>query len=120
MSHTVHTSLLSLSLADAKEYIDDLIHEHPTAEKRQQIFAYLLSLHSADQKTLLAQQIVSSQTAEYLKKYINRHDFDFSKRADLFSQVVEPEADLRTLMTQTNQVSQGSTIYHRVTRNKRG
>ena len=103
MSHTVHTSLLALSLEDAKEYIDDLIHEHPTAEKRQQIFAYLLSLHSADQKTLLAQQVVSSQTAEYLKNYINRHDFDFSKRADLFSQVVESESDLRTLMTQSNQ-----------------
>ena len=66
MSHAVLSSLLSLTLADAKDYIDDIIHEHPTAEKRQQIFAYLLSLHSADQKALMVQQVVSSQTAEYL------------------------------------------------------
>ena len=103
MSHTVRTSLLDLSLEDAKSYIDDIIHEHPTAEKRQQVFAYLLSIHSEDQKTLMAQQRVSSQTAEYLKEYITRHAFDFSKRPDLFLQVVESEGDLRTLMTQSNQ-----------------
>ena len=103
MSHTVRTSFLALSLEDAKSYIDDMIHEHPTAEKRQQVFAYLLSIHSQDQKTLMAQQRVSSQTAEYLKEYITRHAFDFGKRPDLFLQVVESEADLRTLMTQSKQ-----------------
>ena len=80
MSHSVKTSFLALSLEDAKTYIDDLIHEHPTAEKRQQVFAYLLSINSMDQKTLMSQQRVSSQTAEYLKEYITRHAFDFSKR----------------------------------------
>ena len=103
MSHTIRTSLLSLSLEDAKDHIDDMIHEHPTAEMRQQVFAYLLSVHSKDQKTLLEQQRVSSQSAEYLKDYINRHAFDFTKRPNLFLQVVESEADLRTLMTQPNQ-----------------
>lgn len=109
VTHVQHTSFKDLTVDGFKTYSSDLVNARVGAQERQRAFSYLSQIAAKDKSsletersTLVTKRIKQRAQQLHVDSLISDHVFDFSVQPTLFQNEVMTNAQVATLLLQSN------------------